>query len=59
MLAGFKLVGLTVVAATAFGAFVGVLVGAVASDYLLWVPALAAGGLGMGVALGYGFLPER
>jgi hypothetical protein len=59
MLAGFKMVGLTVVAATSFGAFVGVLVGAVASDYLLWVPALAAGGLGMGVALGYGFLPER
>jgi hypothetical protein len=59
MLAGFKMIGITVVAATAFGAFVGVLVGAVASTYLLWVPALAAGGLGMGVALGYGFLPER
>jgi hypothetical protein len=59
MLAGFKLVGMTVVVATAFGAVVGVLVGAVADDYLLWVPALAAAGLGMGVALGYGFLPER
>ena len=59
MLAGFKMVGITVVAATAFGALVGVLVGAVASNYLLWVPALAAAGLGMGFALGYGFLPER
>lgn len=59
MLAGLKMVGITVAAATAFGALLGVLVGAVAGDYLLWVPALAAGGLGMGVALGYGFLPER
>lgn len=59
MLAGFKMVGMTVVAATAFGALLGVIVGAVASNYLLWVPALAAGGLGMGFALGYGFLPER
>jgi len=59
MLAGFKMVGITVVAATAFGALVGVLVGAVANNYILWVPALAAAGLGMGVALGYGFLPER
>ena len=59
MLAGFKVVGITVMAATGFGAFLGLLVGAVASNYLLWVPALAAGGLGMGVALGYGFLPER
>ena len=59
MLAGFKMVGITVVAATAFGALVGVLVGAVANNYILWVPALAAAGLGLGVALGYGFLPER
>lgn len=59
MLAGFKMIGITVVAATAFGALLGVLVGAVASNYLIWVPAIAALGLGMGVALGYGFLPER
>ena len=59
MLAGFRMVGMTVIAATTFGAVLGLVLGAVVSNYLLSVPALAAAGLGMGVALGYGFLPEN
>ena len=59
MLAGFKMIGLSVLAMLVLGAIVGVFVGAVASNYLLWVPVLAVVGGGMGVALGYGFLPER
>jgi len=58
MCAGFKKVGMTVMALLAFGALLGVLVGAVASNYLLWVPVMTAFGFAMGVALGYGFLPE-
>lgn len=58
MLAGFRMIGITAIAATAFGALLGVLVGAVASNYLIWVPVLAAAGFGMGIALAYGFLPE-
>jgi uncharacterized membrane protein YoaK (UPF0700 family) len=58
MLAGFKKVGLSVLAMLAMGAIVGVLVGAVASNYLLWVPVIAVLGAAMGIALGYGFLPE-
>lgn len=58
MLAGFKKVGLSVMAMLAFGAIVGVLVGAVAGNYLLWAPVMAVFGTAMGVALGYGFLPE-
>jgi hypothetical protein len=58
MFAGFKKVGMTVMATLAFGALLGVLVGAVASNYLLWVPVMAAFGFAMGVVLGYGFLPE-
>lgn len=58
MLAGVKKVGLSVMAMVAFGALLGVLVGAVASNYLLWVPVLTACGFAMGIALGYGLLPE-
>jgi hypothetical protein len=58
MFAGFKKVGATVMAMLAFGALLGVLVGAVASNYLLWVPVMTAFGFAMGIALGYGFLPE-
>lgn len=58
MLAGFKKVGLSVMAMVAFGALLGVLVGAVASNYLLWVPVMIAFGFAMGITLGYGFLPE-
>jgi hypothetical protein len=58
MLAGLKKVGVSVVAMVAFGALLGVLVGAVVSNYLLWVPVLTASGFAMGIALGYGLLPE-
>jgi len=58
MFAGFKKVGATVMAMLAFGALLGVLVGAVASNYLLWVPVMTAFGFAMGIALGYGLLPE-
>ena len=58
MLAGFKKVGLSLVAMLVMGAIVGVLVGAVAGNYLLWVPVISVLGAAMGIALGYGFLPE-
>ncbi len=58
MLAGFKRIGMSLVAMLAMGAVVGVLVGAVAGDYLLWVPVISVLGAAMGIAVGYGFLPE-
>jgi uncharacterized membrane protein YoaK (UPF0700 family) len=58
MLAGFKKVGLSAVAMLVLGAIVGVLVGAVAGDYQLWVPVISVVGVSMGIAFGYGFLPE-
>jgi hypothetical protein len=33
-------------------------VGAVGGNYLLWVPVISALGATMGIAVGYGFLPE-
>ena len=59
MLVGFKKVGLSLIAMLGMGAILGVLVGAVAGNYLLWVPVLSVLGAAMGIALGYGFLPER
>ncbi|MEW6568761.1 MAG: hypothetical protein AB1449_11470 [Chloroflexota bacterium] len=58
MLPELKLVARTVGALTAAGALVGVVVGALTSNYLLWVGVLAGLGLLLGLAMAYGLLPE-
>jgi hypothetical protein len=58
MLRGFMTVGVYIIAMALVGAVVGVLVGALADNYLLWVGVMAALGSGVGLALGYGMLPE-
>lgn len=58
MLRGFMKVAGLVIAMTFVGAVFGVLVGALAENYLLWVGVLAVLGSGVGLALGYGMLPE-
>jgi Na+/citrate or Na+/malate symporter len=49
-----KLTGVTAI----FGAVIGILIGALAEDYVLWVSLMTITGGGFGVALSYGFLPE-
>jgi hypothetical protein len=58
MLRGFAKVGAFIVIMALVGAVVGVLVGALADNFLLWVAVMAALGSGVGLALGYGMLPE-
>ncbi len=58
MLRGFMTVGAFIVLMALVGAVVGILVGALADNYLLWVAVMAAFGSGVGLALGYGMLPE-
>lgn len=58
MLRGFMTVGAFIVLMAVVGAVVGVLVGALADNYLLWVAVMAGLGSGVGLALGYGMLPE-
>jgi hypothetical protein len=59
MFRGFVTVGVFIVVMALVGAVVGVLVGALADNYLLWVAVMAALGSGVGLALGYGMLPEK
>jgi hypothetical protein len=40
------------------GGLAGVLIGALAENYLLWIGVLAGGGAALGLAIVYGFLPE-
>jgi hypothetical protein len=58
MLAGFaKVFGAVAGCAIAFSVF-GVIIGAMAENYLLWIGISAMVGAGFGLALGYGLLPE-
>ncbi len=59
MLAGFKTVARHTVIFALIGALAGGLLGALTENYLLWVGLMAVFGAGFGVAIGYGFLPER
>lgn len=58
MLAGWKRVGLTVIATAFAGAIMGLFIGFLVSEILLWTGVMLVVGGGFGVALAYGFLPE-
>jgi hypothetical protein len=58
MIPELKKIGIVTSATAAVGLFFGVLVGALTGDFLLWMGVLAACGVGLGLALSYGFLPE-
>ena len=58
MLQGFRTVIQAVIVSALVGAFLVVLIGALAENYLLWVGIMAGLGASFGVPLGYGFLPE-
>lgn len=58
MIEGFKKVGMAVVVTAIAGAVLGVLLGALTDDYLLWIGVMLLVGAGFGIAMGYGFLPE-
>jgi len=59
MLKGLLTVSLAFLACVVVGAVFGVFVGALAKNMLLWIAVMAIVGGGFGIALGYGFLPER
>ena len=59
MLKGLLTVSIAFLVCVAVGAVFGVVVGAVAGNILLWAGLLALVGGGFGIALGYGFLPEK
>jgi hypothetical protein len=50
---------LIIAGGTLVGGILGLLVGALLGNLALWVGVLTAGGAVFGVALAYGFLPER
>jgi hypothetical protein len=52
-----KITGITTIATVA-GALLGLILGALTEEYLLWIGVCAALGVGFGLALSYGFLPE-
>jgi uncharacterized membrane protein len=58
MIEGTRKILLAVAISAVAGAVLGVLVGALADDFPLWIGIMALVGAGFGVALGYGFLPE-
>jgi hypothetical protein len=58
MLAGWRKVFLAIAAMAAVGAVLGLLIGALTENYLLWIGLMAGTGAVAGIALGYGLLPE-
>ena len=59
MTAKLKKVLLIIAGATLVGWILGLLMGRLLGNPVLWMGVLAAGGGVLGVALAYGFLPER
>jgi hypothetical protein len=58
MLKGLMTVSVAFLVCVVAGAILGVFVGALAHNLLLWSAILAIVGGGFGIAVGYGFLPE-
>jgi hypothetical protein len=58
MLDGIKRITVAIFSSTAVGVVLGVLIGALAGNYILWIAVMAGLGAAMGIAFGYGFLPE-
>jgi len=58
MRAGWMKVILAVAGTAAVGAILGLLIGALTENYLLWIGLMAGAGAVAGIALGYGLLPE-
>lgn len=58
MVEGFKRVGLSIAVTAAAGAVLGVVLGAIADNYLLWIAVMVFIGANFGIIMGYGFLPE-
>ena len=59
MFEGIKRIGMAVILTMVAGAVLGVFVGALADNYLLWIGIMAFVGANFGLAMGYGFLPEE
>ena len=59
MLKGLVTVSIAFVICVVVGAVFGVFVGALAKNILLWSAIMAMVGGGFGLAMGYGFLPEK
>ena len=59
MLKGLLTITIAFLICVAAGAVFGVFVGALAKNILLWSAILAMVGGGLGIAIGYGFLPDQ
>jgi Na+/citrate or Na+/malate symporter len=59
MVPELKLIVKITVAAVIFGGVIGILMGALSENYLLWVSLMVVAGGAFGIALSYGFLPEN
>jgi len=55
---GIKPIALATVVTALAGAVFGVLIGALTDNYLLWIGIMLFIGANVGVAIGYGFLPD-
>lgn len=58
MLPELKKISIVVLATAFAGSILGVLIGALTEEYLLWVGVSGVLGAGFGLVLAYGFLPE-
>jgi uncharacterized membrane protein YccC len=58
MVQGLWKVLLTTLVAIVIGSVFGLLIGVLVDNLLLWVVLMAGAGAMMGIAFGYGFLPE-
>lgn len=58
MLEGLKKVAIAVVVTAFAGGVLGVLLGALTGNYLLWTAIMVFVGANFGLVMGYGFLPE-
>ena len=56
---GQKPIAIASIATALAGAIFGVLMGALTDNYLLWIGIMLFIGANVGVAIGYGFLPDK